>query len=213
MKRAFSFAAGMLIGFFSLLGPASATTVNVGAESDIFLAGLTSVPTNFPFHVDPTDGAGSLPVALTVFAGEQLTLTATGLTSCCLGQSPFIGPDGNGGSSAIGAYGNVAAYNGVIMPLVGVFGGASIPTAWSIFVIGSSDSLIVPTGATTLYLGFPDALGFNDPPGYYDDNTGSINVEISAVPEPSTWAMMILGFCGVGFMAYRRKDRGALHLA
>ena len=28
----------------------------------------------------------------------------------------------------------------------------------------------------------------------------------SAVPEPSTWAMMILGFFGVGFMAYRRKQ-------
>jgi PEP-CTERM motif len=26
------------------------------------------------------------------------------------------------------------------------------------------------------------------------------------VPEPSTWAMMILGFAGVGFMAYRRKS-------
>jgi hypothetical protein len=31
----------------------------------------------------------------------------------------------------------------------------------------------------------------------------------SAVPEPSTWAMMILGFCGVGFMAYRRKQNGS----
>jgi hypothetical protein len=28
----------------------------------------------------------------------------------------------------------------------------------------------------------------------------------AAVPEPSTWAMMILGFFGVGFMAYRRKS-------
>ena len=28
----------------------------------------------------------------------------------------------------------------------------------------------------------------------------------SAVPEPSTWAMMILGFLGVGFMAYRRGN-------
>ena len=27
-----------------------------------------------------------------------------------------------------------------------------------------------------------------------------------AVPEPSTWAMMILGFLGLGFMAYRRKN-------
>jgi hypothetical protein len=33
---------------------------------------------------------------------------------------------------------------------------------------------------------------------------------VAAVPEPSTWAMMLLGFAGLGFMAYRRsrKDRG-----
>jgi len=36
---------------------------------------------------------------------------------------------------------------------------------------------------------------------------------ISAVPEPSTWAMMILGFVGVGFVAYRRKARAALGIA
>jgi hypothetical protein len=35
----------------------------------------------------------------------------------------------------------------------------------------------------------------------------------TAVPEPSTWAMMILGFAGVGFMAYRRKLRPALMAA
>jgi hypothetical protein len=35
----------------------------------------------------------------------------------------------------------------------------------------------------------------------------------SAVPETSTWAMMILGFCGLGFMAYRRKqNESALRL-
>jgi len=33
-----------------------------------------------------------------------------------------------------------------------------------------------------------------------------------AVPEPSTWAMMILGFMGVGFMAYRRKGHAALRV-
>ncbi len=35
----------------------------------------------------------------------------------------------------------------------------------------------------------------------------------SAVPEPSTWAMMILGFVGVGFIAYRRKNKANLRLA
>jgi hypothetical protein len=33
---------------------------------------------------------------------------------------------------------------------------------------------------------------------------------VGAVPEPSTWAMMILGFAGIGFMAYRRKSKPAL---
>jgi hypothetical protein len=36
----------------------------------------------------------------------------------------------------------------------------------------------------------------------------------SAVPEASTWAMMVLGFFGVGFLAYRRKSQGtAVRLA
>jgi hypothetical protein len=36
---------------------------------------------------------------------------------------------------------------------------------------------------------------------------------VEAVPEPSTWAMMILGFAGVGFMAYRRKSKPAMMAA
>jgi PEP-CTERM motif len=62
--------------------------------------------------------------------------------------------------------------------------------------------------------------------GWYDASTGKwtnpegktstlkivadFNAVIAAppVPEPSTWAMMILGFAGVGFMVYRRKRGG-----
>ena len=44
------------------------------------------------------------------------------------------------------------------------------------------------------------------------DNLGLIldNVTVAAIPEPATWAMMVLGFAGIGFMAYRRsrKDHG-----
>lgn len=36
---------------------------------------------------------------------------------------------------------------------------------------------------------------------YFDD----VSLTVAAVPEPSTWAMMILGFVGVGYMAYRKK--------
>ncbi len=31
----------------------------------------------------------------------------------------------------------------------------------------------------------------------------------SGVPEPSTWAMMVLGFPGMGFLAYRRQPKPA----
>ncbi len=37
------------------------------------------------------------------------------------------------------------------------------------------------------------------------DSIGSASVVVTAVPEPSTWAMMLLGFFGVGFVAYRRR--------
>jgi hypothetical protein len=30
---------------------------------------------------------------------------------------------------------------------------------------------------------------------------------VAPVPEASTWAMMVLGFMGVGFLAYRRKNK------
>ena len=42
---------------------------------------------------------------------------------------------------------------------------------------------------------------------------GTPELFAAAVPEPSTWAMMILGFAGVGFMAYRRKKQGAFRIA
>jgi hypothetical protein len=48
-----------------------------------------------------------------------------------------------------------------------------------------------------------------------DDNTSPSgndfaidDINISAVPELSTWAMLILGFCGIGFMAHRRQRTG-----
>jgi hypothetical protein len=54
---------------------------------------------------------------------------------------------------------------------------------------------------------------FAIPNGYYytpvDDPTSGTITEVAAVPEPSTWAMMILGFVGIGFMGFRRKGKSA----
>ena len=42
--------------------------------------------------------------------------------------------------------------------------------------------------------------------------TGTLTIS-AAVPELSTWAMMLLGFFGLGFMAYRRKNQMAFNAA
>jgi hypothetical protein len=43
-------------------------------------------------------------------------------------------------------------------------------------------------------------------------NPSGLNVEFtsasSGVPEPSTWAMMVLGFAGLGFAGYRKAKTG-----
>jgi PEP-CTERM motif len=39
------------------------------------------------------------------------------------------------------------------------------------------------------------------------ENTLSFDASLTVVPEPSTWAMMLLGFAGLGFVGYRRMRR------
>jgi PEP-CTERM motif len=49
--------------------------------------------------------------------------------------------------------------------------------------------------------------GVNSGNGFVTIDTISPIPPVSSVPEPSTWAMLILGFAGVGFMAYRRSNK------
>ncbi len=45
------------------------------------------------------------------------------------------------------------------------------------------------------------------------DNFNGAFTITAGVPEPATWAMTILGFFGIGFLAYRRKSGSVLRLA
>ena len=55
----------------------------------------------------------------------------------------------------------------------------------------------------------PNGTGPSAPP----INEAISTFAVAAVPEPSTWAMMILGFIGLGFVAYRRRKETALNVA
>jgi hypothetical protein len=56
----------------------------------------------------------------------------------------------------------------------------------------------------------PNFVGANN---YSIETSFGIGNDVGAVPEPSTWAMMILGFAGIGFMVHRRKSKPALMAA
>ncbi len=59
--------------------------------------------------------------------------------------------------------------------------------------------------------GYVELLGYG--PNGSTELFDNVHVTVSAVPEPATWAMMILGFMGIGFVAYRRKAKVAFRLA
>jgi hypothetical protein len=90
-----------------------------------------------------------------------------------------------------------------------VFGGAGL--------IGDSFTLQLFEGACSLYT---DCVNYSPKtdPFYTDPRTGQqTTVEpwlmvsevqfLSAVPEPATWAMMLIGFASIGFIAYRRQRK------
>jgi hypothetical protein len=83
-----------------------------------------------------------------------------------------------------------------------------------------ADTLVNSPGETSsLNSPFATAAGFTNAQFILDYVEGNgapsiLNLTVtSPVPEASTWGMMILGFMGVGFMAYRRKDRVAFRIA
>jgi hypothetical protein len=81
-------------------------------------------------------------------------------------------------------------------------------------------------GTSIGYYYFDSVNGTNWPPGF--DPTGTVTIianirnseftfepQIAAIPEPSTWAMLLIGFAGMGFVSVRNRKRlglaGALY--
>jgi hypothetical protein len=80
----------------------------------------------------------------------------------------------------------------------------------NIFVAGSS-AIVGGTAYTLNQFSFRRTLGDSvsafapTPGGDTNDYAGSISFSAAAVPEPGTWAMMLLGFGAVGYSMRRRR--------
>jgi hypothetical protein len=120
------------------------------------------------------------------------------LTGTLLGDSFSVTQTtGYGGFDNIFITSGITLVNGNITNIVTPYGGQGIGAS------GPSSSGFFFFNPTASEPG----LSFTFTPSGETTTAGTVSSEVAAVPEPSTWAMMILGFFGVGFMAYRRKAK------
>ncbi|WP_213773881.1 PEP-CTERM sorting domain-containing protein [Bradyrhizobium sp. dw_78] len=87
---------------------------------------------------------------------------------------------------------------------------------------GQIEAISAPFGGQGIFAGnflFFTGDGSDIRPGLdfeYGSVFGTVAVSgpmVAAVPEPSTWVMMILGFAGLGFLAYRQSRKRTVVLA
>jgi hypothetical protein len=69
---------------------------------------------------------------------------------------------------------------------------------------GTEENIFAPSGASSLP---SDIYVVLETTSSGTEFSGTVEFALAAaVPEPATWAMMVLGFCGLGFLARRRRN-------
>ena len=143
--------------------------------------------------------------------------------------APAVGP--NIGLVYVGPDDDIDAYTGISGPMSFGAGGVTLGSSGSGDTFGvnaapsivNSSLLIVPTGyasgtalaGSSIYDGQTLAsLGLTPGTYVYTWNSSpaqddSLTVKIGAIPEPSTWAMMLLGFAALGFAGFRATRKPA----
>lgn len=176
-------------GFFGSYGSFS---VNLVGAADATALGLPTLLSSNTLNIANASG-GTLQVWVTAqglsFAAAQRLLessfTVNGLVNASVVENTFF-------SSSNALYGGATS--------LGTFSTSASPAKF--VSAGSVEDLTGPFSVTEEYTITSQANG-----------SANLTATISAVPEPSTWAMLLIGFAGVGFTAYRGRSRSRLRLA
>jgi hypothetical protein len=221
MKISTAIAGAALVGMASFAGPAQASVVyqaladstnqigfayggvGVGVGDTITFAG------SGPVVLGKVDlfgyaGGGSLPILVDLYAGANPN------TGALLG-SATVTPTGNGYTTEVLDFGHLLVPQTLTF-IVSIVGNN-----------GSYDDSFVDwqqftgnTGAPTI--GTSGDMWYGSPGSFVIDNsyavatgakTNTLAVSMTAVPELSTWAMLLLGFAGLGFAGYRGSRKSA----
>jgi hypothetical protein len=178
-----------------------------GILAFILLAGLSSAKADYVYDVNYAISNVDTVTGQIVLSCNSCSVSGD-LVSWSLSAS---------GALPFSISGTTATFNGIDL--------SASPTSIT-FTPTTSASSVFDQGSSAIFFGNPSAAGACAISGSsgtvgacaqgVDLQTtfgSSLTIAVAAVPEPSTWAMMLLGFAGIGFMAYRRKSKPALMVA
>jgi hypothetical protein len=203
-----------LVAALVLASTAIATTANAGIVTETYsfsLGGfvdingsppqpspLSQIAGSFTVTFDPTLNYANDTADLVVHSLVGPTIDSTlGFTYDAAGHYFFLGGTANGSNFvAVGTNDFVLTYN----------------------LTDLSNPQFIPCNTPGFSCGAQTGNSAYDTSGFTTTGNNSLwfiagAQSTPAVPEPSTWAMMILGFAGIGFMAYRRRSKPALMVA
>jgi hypothetical protein len=176
-----------------------ATTFTVPGISDPWLAGMPSGTLDNVGTWEPPDVA---PAQSPVFAGFVTPgTTLFWLASGEVGHPMDIaGPDGALGvivNHIVGANNGIPDITAPIDSLIGVFRG---PGFGDIFIMGSSGSVVVPSGATEFFMGTMDSYG-------WANNIGEFDVRLSGTNVPDGGISLGMLSLALGMLGFARRAR------
>jgi PEP-CTERM motif len=182
-------------GFSCNVGPVTFSDVSVGSTtsgsgvvvlSDFnpFTAVVDGV-TEFGLHLSFASDTGTTPGSL---ADVALTFDVSGASSLTDAFAVFAGTTTGTGTDDL----SEVLSNGVSLTL-------NAP--------GATSAMFSAIGSLSVV---KDQSDFAGSAGSADSSILGNAFSVTAVPEPSTWAMMLAGFVGLGFLGYRKACKGSL---
>ena len=217
MKK--TLAALTIVAGIAAIAPANAAVVIASTQPGVLTSGGTEVTFDLL-------GVGTSPSG--VLLGGTGSFSGTGTIQNGSTDGQYATPAGDttnylaiqGGQEIIITFGTVQsafgfllgsadAYNSFIFTLGGQTQGSF--TGAQLLNPGNGDQFDPLTNGYVNFAGAFDTVILGSGQNALElDNISSIT---SPVPEASTWAMMIFGFLGVGFMAYRRRGAPVFRIA
>jgi hypothetical protein len=209
----------LAVSAIALSAALAATTANANVVTGIGWEVSQTIASNaIPGNV-PQPGAPSVTFAA---PSNPLSFNSNGTTDYTLGS--FLA---TGGATGV-TFHNGAAAGDTLNGTIFEFTGTVSVTTGETFTAGHDDGMTLTIGGVTV-ISAPGPTAFTLSTSTYTGPSGNqpfqlvygeccgapgvLNVDLpltSVIPEPSTWAMMMAGFAGLGLAAFRRSRKGAI---